>query len=271
MTIFAPMQWTVRSVALDKIVVDPRVQRAEGLNRRHLDNIVAHFDPKALGTLVVSHRADGSYVILDGMHRLAAAMRVSWDGEVNSLVFDDLTIAEEASLFLLYNNKKDPTAISRFKARVVAQDEVAVAMDHIAYEHGWVIRQDSSAGSLAGVKALERVYRNGSGTLPDGAYPELTGQVLFTITEAWGHQPIAVHNAILGGVGQLYGRFESAVDTQKLIHEMEKIAPRELVGKAVALRDLQRGTVQAALAKLLVGLHNKSRRTNLLPEWVWTR
>lgn len=37
------------------------------------------------------------------------------------------------------------------------------------------------------------------------------------------------------------------------------------------LRDVQGGTVPAALAKILAGMHNKKRRTNLLPEWVWIR
>jgi hypothetical protein len=47
--------------------------------------------------------------------------------------------------------------------------------------------------------------------------------------------------------------------------------PGVLIGRSKALRDLQGGTIAAAMAKTLVGLYNKRRRTNLLPEWVWVR
>jgi len=49
------------------------------------------------------------------------------------------------------------------------------------------------------------------------------------------------------------------------------IADRIAADKARMLQDMQGGTTQAAFAKLLVGLYNSKKRTNLLPEWVWVR
>jgi hypothetical protein len=72
-------------------------------------------------------------------------------------------------------------------------------------------------------------------------------------------------------VAQIYGRFESGVDTKKLVTEMAQTRPDVLIGKARALAAVQGGTVPAAMAKILAGMHNSRRRTNVLPEWVWIR
>lgn len=263
----------IRRVHLDTVIVDPTVhaQRIEGVDQRRVNKMAASFDPDALGIFILSQRADGTLVCLDGAHRRATALQVGWKQPVDARVFTGLTPAEEASLFLLYNDKKDPSAISRFAARVMAGDVVAGDINDIVTRLGWTIRIAADPGSLAAVDALERVYRSGAGTLSDGAYPMLTERTLSTITAAWGHDSIAVQSAVLQGVAQVYGRFGSAVDTRKLVRELQDTQPRVLVGRAKVLRDMQGGTVPAALAKILVGLHNNRRRTNLLPEWVWVR
>lgn len=262
---------SIRDISLDEIIIDPRVQRAEGVDQRRIDKMASNFDPDALGVLILSQRADGTLACLDGMHRRTAAMQAGWKQPVAARIFTGLSLAQEAGLFLLYNDKKDPSAISRFSARVLAGDEVAVDISNIVREYGWTIRQSADVGSLTAVDALERVYRTGAGTLSDGANPVLTERVLSTITDAWGHEPIAVHQVILGGVAQLYGRFGSAVDAAKLVREIQNTQPRVLIGRAKTLKDVQGGTVPAALAKILVSLHNNRRRSNLLPEWVWVR
>ncbi len=62
-----------KSVSLDAITVDPRVQRTEGPDQRRVDKMASAFNPDALGVLILSERADGTLVCLDGMHRLLAA------------------------------------------------------------------------------------------------------------------------------------------------------------------------------------------------------
>jgi hypothetical protein len=262
---------TIRTVALDDITIDPRVQRAEGVDQRRINRMIDGFDPDALGVLILSLRADGTLVCLDGMHRRALAMQAGWKKPVDARVFTGLRLDEEAALFLLYNDKKDPSAISRFKARVLACDEVAVDINNIVTEQGWTVRQAADVGTITAVDALEAVYRTGAGSLTDGAYPVLTERTIATITDTWGHEPIAVHQTVLKGVAQLYGRYGSAVDTPKLVREMQDTQPRVLIGRAKTLKDVQGGTVPAALAKILVSLHNNRRRSNLLPEWVWVR
>ena len=63
------------SVPLDRIVTE-EYQRV--LNMKNVNGIVRDFDPARLGVLVVNHRADGTYAILDGQHRLAALRRMGY-------------------------------------------------------------------------------------------------------------------------------------------------------------------------------------------------
>lgn len=74
-----------------------------------------------------------------------------------------------------------------------------------------------------------------------------------------------------GGVGLLLARFGREVDQRKLSNEMAKTRPLTVVGRARVIKDSQGGTLPAAMAKVLHGMHNHGRRTNRLPEWVWTR
>jgi hypothetical protein len=266
-----PARSIICTVHLNEVTVDPRVQRAEGVDQRRVDEMAANFNPDALGLFILSRRPDGNLVCLDGMHRATAARQVGWALPVDARVFTGLTLAEEAALFLLYNRKKDPSVISRFHARVLAGDEIAAEVHGIARTHGWTIRGGAETGTLKAVAALEKVHRDGYGTLSEGRYPEVSSWTLAAITAAWGHDPVAVHETMLAGFGQLYGRFSTAIDTEKLVRELQDTQPRPLRGKAEALQDIQGGTKAAALAKILVGLHNHRRRTSLLPDWVWVR
>lgn len=258
-------------VSLDDLTIDPRVQRHEGVDHRRVAEIAEKFNPLALGTITVSRRKDGSMVIIDGMHRTTGAKQAAYSKPVNADIIDGLTLAQEAELFLLLNATKTPSALSKFLVRAVRGEVDAVRMKDIIESHGWTVRPVAAPGYLTAVTAVERVYRNGGGTVSEGAHPELLDRTLEILTAAWEHDQKAVDGHLLLGVAQLIGRFGAGVDTKKLVAEMQATRPGVVIGKAKALRDIQGGTVPAAVAKILAGLHNHKRRTNTLPEWVWIR
>lgn len=261
----------LETVWLDEMTIDQEVQRKEGVNQRQVDKMAANFEPDALGTFILSQRDNGTLVVLDGMHRRAAGIAAGYNAYVDAKVFSGLTVAEEASLFLLYNDKKDPSAVSKFHARVLSQDAEAVEMFQIISTNGWTIAQGDSNGYLSAVNAVERVYTTGAGTLKRGRYANILEVVLSVVTESWGHDSDATNGTVLQGLGQLYGRFQGDVDSKKLVSELQQTQPKILIGQSKLLTSAQGGTNSAALAKVVTGLHNKRRRTNLLPEWVWVR
>lgn len=265
------MTSTIKKLPIDSLIIDPNIQRVEGIDQRRVDKMAADFTPAALGVITVSERRDGSLVVLDGMHRTATCRQANYDRPITAEVFTGLTIEDEAGLFLRLNSGKNPTAISKFLVRVQMGDPIAVDLTDILSAHGWKVMISQDPGNLVAVDALERVYRNGGGTVSDGANHELTDRVIEIVTAAWEHDQGGVNQHMLLAVAQLVGRFGAALDTVKLVTEMQQTRPGVLIGKAKTLRDVQGGTVPAALAKILAGMHNKKRRTNLLPEWVWIR
>lgn len=260
-----------KSVSLDDLTIDPLVQRREGVDIRRVDKMAERFNPLALGTITVWQRDDGRLVVLDGMHRAAAARQSGYGGLIDAIVIDGITIADAAELFLLLNNTKTPSAITKFLVRVVSGEKDAMAMSDIIEAHGWRVRPASGPGNLTAVTAFERVFRNAGGAMAEGQHPEILDRTLDIVTAAWEHDQGAVDAHMLLAVAQLLGRFGPSIDTKKLVAEMQDTRPGVLIGRAKVLRDAQGGIVPAALAKILAGLHNKKRRTNLLPEWVWIR
>lgn len=252
-----------------QLTVDPRVQRTEGVNGRRVKEIADNFNPCALGTITVWHKSDGTYAVIDGAHRMAAARQIGYGGEVPVTVHTGITVEQAAELFLLINEFESPSAVSRFHARVIMRDKEAIAISEVAASHGWTITRSKRPGCIAAVDALTRVYRDGGGTVPAGENRDLLDTVLGVITAAWEHAYVSQSHLL--GVAQLYGRFGAGIDTKKLVTEMSHTRPDVLLGRAKFFRDSQGGTVSAAMAKILGGMHNKGRRTNLLPEWVWIR
>lgn len=262
---------TIKKLPITALRVDPKVQRIEGVDMKRVSRINGDFNPDALGVITVSDRGDGTYVVLDGMHRTEFARAANYQKPLDATVFSGLTVTQEAELFLLLNDARMPSALSKFHARVVMGEEVATAIHDIAARHGWTISPAAEPGHLAAIDALERVYRNAGGVLPDGAHADLTERVLEILTAAWDHDGKSTQAALLLAVAQLIGRFGASVDTKKLVTEMQATRPGVVVGRGRSLKDAQGGTLPAAIAKILAGMHNNKRRTNLLPDWVWIR
>jgi hypothetical protein len=249
--------------------VDPIVQRATDPIR--CAAMAKKFDLDATGVLTVNQRSDGKYFVVDGAHRRGAAIAAEYDGKLNCIVHDELPTHREAALFLSLNESKLVSAIDKFRIRVLARDEDATTINDIIEHYGWHVASGTSTGCFAAVAAIEKV-QNGSGVLNgERKYDHLVGSSLQCITQAWGHNYAGAHAAIIGGLGQLFARFGGDIDHVKLTAEMAKVRPVEMVAKAKQIKDGQGGTISAAMAKVLVGLHNKGRRTNRLPDWRWTR
>jgi len=258
-------------VTLDRLSIDSRVQRREGVQIARAEKIANAFNPNALGSITLSRRTDGSLVVLDGAHRCEGCRLAGHTEPLHALVYAGLTLQQEAAMFYLLNDFKQPSFVSRMLAQVVAGEPAATQIVGTIESHGWKIGFDSNDGNFAALSSAERVYRNAVGALPGGPHPEVLDRAMTIITSAWRHDRESAHQMILLGLGQVVGRFGDAMDIASLATRLSKERPNTLVGHARVLQSLQGGTTTAAMAKVITGLYNKKRRTNLLPEWVWTR
>lgn len=256
-----------KTVSADDLTIDTRVQRIEGINQQRINRMAEKFDPLALGTITLSQRQDGRLVVLDGMHRGILAKQVGYTGFLNAEVITGLTLQHEAALFVLLNAAEKPSAVSIFLAGVVMQDTDHVTMNDTIESHGWRVQNGTKDGYLTAVAAVIRIHKSSI----SAGHPETLDRVLEIVTAAWDHDYRGVNAHMLEAVAQLINRFGASIDTKKLVTEMSDTRPNILIGHAKVLRDAQGGVIPAALAKILAGMHNKKRRNNLLPEWVWIR
>lgn len=253
----------------NQLTIDLRVQRVGDVNRQK--KIAANFNAAALGEITVSRRDDGTNALLNGQNRVGAAGLAGYPGPFRAEVHHGLTVQQEAELFILLNNFKAPTAVSKFLVRVTWEDPDAVGIKNVLDELGWRVDLAGADGCISAVDALESIYTTGAGVFKAGSYSNLLACTLGTVTQAWGHDQKGANGNLLKGVAQLYARFGSSVKTDKLIREMQRTPPQTVISRARVLQGIQGGIVPAAVAKTLVGMHNKGLRANPLPEWVWTR
>lgn len=259
-------QYAIGQLSVTKLTVDRSVQRA--LDKNRVAKIVKDFDPAALGALIVSHRADGSYHIIDGQHRMYACIAVGRDdAELDCKIFEGLSRKEEAALFRRYNNTRQVALIDRFLVRVEEGEESAVVLNDILNRHGWRAEGSKAPGAFAAIAALEGIYfgkRNGPGTTA-----EVCETVIQVLTEAWGHDANGARGEIVGGLGTLLLRHGAKVDLPKLAAGLGATegGPRRFIGDVKSLRDFRHGRIHDAAAEIMVNMVNKQRRTNRLPDW----
>lgn len=250
----------LRPLAVSSLIVDPDIQR--NLDQRRVNQIAEHLNLDALGVITVNHRANGSYHVVDGQHRVAAVRLAGGETEkVLCRIFDSLNREDEAKLFRLLNNTAKPMAIDLFKVRVIEGDPVAVELNRIVHEHGWTVSTNNTSRTFSAVAALERVYR---------LAPIAAERAVSTLTRAWGNDDnTGVDGRLVEGIGRVFARHGDSVDASDLTARLARFAggPGALIGKARGLRDLIRVTVPAAVAEIVVEMYNTRRKTKALPPW----
>lgn len=247
----------VRRLSVSTFVIDPRVQRP--LDRRRVGKIAAELNMDALGTLTISERDNGDYVVIDGQHRTEALKEAGQGAfRVSCRVFSGLTLQDEAAMFRLLNNTAKPQYLDQFRVRVIEGDPDAVRVNSIAKRHGWRIEQSGHSGCMASVQAFERVY------LMDEVAAEKT---LSTVTRAWGHDSSSADGRVLEGIGLVYVRYNDSVAVDELIDRLARFpgGAGGLIGRGRGLRDLVGSTLPRAIAEIVVEEYNKRRKTRALP------
>jgi hypothetical protein len=251
--------------------VDREVQRS--LDSGRAADMANNFNAAGFGFITISIRKDGSVYIVDGQHRVAALrlMGAASDHKVACQVFRGLTQADEAALFRVRNNFKQVRVFDRFRVRVIEGDPVAVILSKTLDNHGWHVHKSGPSKQRAAfnaVSALEWVY-NGAGIRRATVHPNAADNTIAIITGAWGHDTTGVRAEIVRGLGLFLVQYGESVDFEKLVTELSHSegGAGALIGKARNLNSFRGGGVASALAEILVNLHNKGRRTNVLPEW----
>lgn len=256
----------IRKVMVSKLVHDPRVNREP--KAAYVRRIVDDFDERAISVIEVSERSDGSFVVLNGWHRVSALHEKGYGDEfVQCRIHKGLSVTDEAALSRLLNNTRRFAAIEDFLKGIEAGDPDILAMNAAIENAGLHVgAQRTERGSLLCVNKIKWIYYGGRNPSKRETHAEELGVTLAVITSAWGTVPQATDGHLVQGVGILFLRHGEEIIKADLIRKLSKFpgGPGALLGQARGLRELRGGTVSSSVAAGIVDIYNRGRRSRRL-------
>lgn len=246
--------------------VDHNVQR--GLNEARVAEMAEDFRPDSMGLITASMRETGRIAILDGQHRIAAARLANYEGGIVTRVFENLTVTEEAGLFLTLNKSRPVSTIERFKVRVTLGDPVATNINKILKAYGLNINfaAAKTPNTISAVVTLEKVY-HGAGVRDNGHHADLVDRVIGTLIKSYGGdtRPQVFSRPLVEGMGIFHATYGKRIDKERLTDLLGGVPPRQVVSRARTRRDALGGSMGENAAEVILDIYNHRRKDKLPP------
>ncbi|MDI9952865.1 DUF6551 family protein [Rhodococcus sp. NM-2] len=173
--------------------------------------IAEDWDPEMLLPALVSKRKDSTLVIIDGQHSNQACIsKEGPDFLRDTMVYEGLTIQQEAKLFLAANKHRKPVKpFDNFRVSLTAGDAIAIRVNDEVQALGGDLQVAAtpSANRVGAVQAL----------LAMGKKPGMVSRVLKVVSDAWGRDASTWDNIVLRAVTMVLdwpGNWELAEDAR---------------------------------------------------------
>jgi hypothetical protein len=260
----ARYKWTVRDergvmewIEKNKLSVDPIYQRTVSEKKRSL--IASNFSWVAFGALSVALRPDGRMFVVDGSHRLAAALSRSDIIEVPCVIFESRgDLLDEANGFLAINTARKPLEfLDKFNAMLVAKDPSAMKADELIRSAGYRCARGSAGDNGRVIRCLSELI-NGLKTNEDA-----TCRVWPLAVELANGK--AIHNRILGSLIWLESRMEagSGVTASEHWRKLVKVGQDAILRSIADASALYGSGGTTVWAKAVLEVLNKGKRNRL--------
>lgn len=245
-------------IAVDLIDVDRNYQRE--IKGHLVSRILAKFEWRKFGVLVVASKPDGRFNVIEGQHRLKAALLHPLVNEVPAIVVAADDVAQEADSFLAINrDRMAVTSVEQYWAGVTAgnPDVLAVAEVLKAARCDVVPEQGHYRPHLTNsIGAVSRsIKRYGAGS---------TRRALVVLREAWPNDSKALAGTLITALARIIRANDSNVNDGDLAKAIRPQTRSGLTAHAEGFRKLSGGSAETALTRAIVELYNRGRRVNLV-------
>jgi len=150
-----PADFALRMVSKHALLIDYAYQRSD-VSHTNVNYIAAHWNWACVGAIVVSDR-QGQLLVIEGQHRVLAAMKRVDIDTLPCIVFKFASPKDEAAAFLAINTlRKTVTALDRHRAGHVAENDTAIEVATFLDRVGLSLcrapsnaRQTKSVGTIA--------------------------------------------------------------------------------------------------------------------------
>jgi hypothetical protein len=250
---------------LPELEIDERVQRPEIPSL--VNKIARDFNVDALGTATVSARVDDQgrtrYFVLDGQQRRAGALKYGYDGNIRVDVHYNLTLADEARLFRLLNDRKAVQPIQLFKTALIEGNEHAVTVKGIL--DSLEIPFGTPRGYSGAKSALRLVARRNGAT---SLYWALSQIKKIYDTEGDGG---CYDAGVVEAFYWLYDHFGIKIDEDNLYNKLSRLGGGvpDLIGHAKTIKSMRSGRLGVNLIRAIIARYNHDKRSarTKLPDW----
>ena len=240
-----------------QLKVDRRYQRP--IYQPRVKKIADRWEPRLVKVPRVSRREDGDY-ILDGQHTVAAAhAKFGPKHKLLCEVFLDLSLQEEADMFYRQDEgAADVCSADKYRARLVAEEPVAVAINDTVTRAGLVVGGYAET-SISAISALERVQ-----VVHHTLKPSLETLKLWAAKCG----PDVYRRPVLLSVGALIARYHREIDLKRLAEVLKRRSPEELMADIKTKRRMEHsGNEETHGAQLLRAWYNTRLKGQKLPAW----
>ncbi len=223
---------------------DDRVNRA--LSQARVAKLRANLDLDAIGVFVVSRRANGDMIILDGGHRHTALMVEDMgDLDISAIVHEGLDEEGEAKLFLRYNDRLSVDSLERFRLEVTAGNPEANILDTEIRKAGFV-PADRKENAFTCIVALRTIYRGGTSSGRE-AHKQTISDTLRIIKDAWGTEKSATKETVKG-IGGILLNHGDEIDQEHLVEALRQTPTGAQAVKVKATYHMREGGQPSRLA-----------------------
>jgi hypothetical protein len=257
-----PRASKIRPVPIAEMRVPPALVTQRPFIPAHADYLSANLELEKLGFPVINHR-DGIYWILDGQHRVHA-LRENGFGEetLDCEVYEGLTDAEMANVFLGRDARKSVNPYAKFHIAVTANYDVECSVLRTVESNGLKIGKTREQGNIGCVSALRSVHEK------HGAV--VLGQSLRAIRDAFGSDAAAFDAQVIKGIALVFNRYNGKTNEKVMVDQLSRVqlGARGLLRRAEALRVRTGNDKPTCVAATVVDVYNKGAQTKgKLPSW----
>jgi hypothetical protein len=252
------MKLTFVELAPNNINVDHQYQRP--LTDAHVNRIGREYNREYFGVIVVSKREDGRHYVIDGQHRLAAMIKIGkGDIKVPCMVYEGLTVGQEADMFVSQTKSRNIHPIDLYRARMFAGEPKILEINQIVEEAGLVVKNDNHAATIRAPHAVEMIY--------DAGGKDHLKTVLDIVYEVWGEDRRGIQAGIVRGVDVFIRRYDKLYDRNRFVTILQTTSRPKIDGMARSMGEFINERAFTLYARAFVTLYNGKLRSGRLPEW----
>jgi hypothetical protein len=218
----------ISGLNISVLTIGQDAQRKLSLSK--VDKMVRNYDPKQLEPITVSLRADGTYHVVDGQHRVRMCKLLGMT-EIPARIIEGLEAEQESKLFIMLDkNKLKLTSKDKFLGLVNAKSAHHREILDIITKYGFSVTTDNSRRSM-----ITRI--SAIGTVDKIAKTmglDILASTLHLISSTWKNNPQAIHFQFMEATAKFINKYSGkpSFDFGLAEKQLKVLDPRKTLAQA---------------------------------------